>query len=66
MFARIREEYGGVDVLINNAGAAFSAPILSGQTHKWKAMLNVGIGQGYVRTLSCKLCKRGGSSEFAA
>lgn len=41
MFEQINEKYGGVDICINNAGLAQSAPILTGDSSKWEAMFNV-------------------------
>jgi NADP-dependent 3-hydroxy acid dehydrogenase YdfG len=42
-FARIREEWGGVDVLVNNAGLGRSAPLLSGASDDWREMLDVNV-----------------------
>ena len=43
MFAEIRERWGGVDILINNAGLGHKAPLLSGETRHWREMLEVNI-----------------------
>ena len=43
MFERIKQEVGGVDVCINNAGLAFDAPLLSGRTEDWRQMFEVGV-----------------------
>ncbi|CAD5125011.1 DgyrCDS13251 [Dimorphilus gyrociliatus] len=45
VFANIRKNYGGVDVLINNAGLAHDAPLLdpSSKTSDWKNMLDVNV-----------------------
>lgn len=40
-FQRAQAEFGGVDVCVNNAGLAHSAPLLSGATSDWKDMLDV-------------------------
>ncbi len=43
MFEDIQKEFGGVDVLINNAGLGHRAPLLSGETKHWREMLEVNI-----------------------
>jgi NADP-dependent 3-hydroxy acid dehydrogenase YdfG len=43
MFAHVREQWDGVDVLINNAGLGYKAPLLSGQTEHWREMLEVNV-----------------------
>lgn len=45
-FARIREEWGGVDVLINNAGLGHATPLLSDAKdapEQWREMLEVNV-----------------------
>ena len=41
LMTRVREEFGGVDVCINNAGLAHSEPLLSGNTEQWRHMMEV-------------------------
>ena len=41
MFAVAKAQFGGVDVCVNNAGLAHSAPLLSGSTDDWRNMLEV-------------------------
>ena len=41
MFSAIKSEFGGVDVCINNAGLAHVAPLSSGETEKFRSMLEV-------------------------
>jgi NADP-dependent 3-hydroxy acid dehydrogenase YdfG len=43
MFAEVREQWGGVDVLVNNAGLGHKAPLVSGATEKWRDMLEVNV-----------------------
>lgn len=42
-FARIREAWGGVDLLVNNAGLGHAAPLCSGDTELWREMLEVNV-----------------------
>ena len=43
MFQTIRSQWGGVDVLVNNAGLGHKAPLLAGETAMWREMLEVNI-----------------------
>ncbi len=43
MFGEIRKRWGGVDVLINNAGLGHNASLLSGSTEEWREMLEVNV-----------------------
>ena len=43
LFSRIRQEWGGVDLLVNNAGLGHEAPLLSGQTAEWRETLEVNV-----------------------
>jgi NADP-dependent 3-hydroxy acid dehydrogenase YdfG len=43
LFAVARERFGGVDVLVNNAGLGRSAPLGSAPTALWREMLEVNV-----------------------
>ena len=43
LFETIRNEWGGVDVLVNNAGLGNKAPLMSGATDAWREMVEVNI-----------------------
>lgn len=43
LFSRIREEWQGVDVLINNAGLGHETPLIGGNPEKWREMLDVNV-----------------------
>lgn len=41
LFEEVKKELGGVDICVNNAGLAFSSPVLSQSTAEWREMLDV-------------------------
>jgi NADP-dependent 3-hydroxy acid dehydrogenase YdfG len=43
LFGAIREKFGGVDVLVNNAGLGHDAPLTSGATDEWREMLELNV-----------------------
>jgi NADP-dependent 3-hydroxy acid dehydrogenase YdfG len=43
LFATARESFGGVDVLVNNAGLGRAASLASGATEPWREMLEVNV-----------------------
>ncbi len=51
MFEQIRAAWGGVDVLVNNAGFARAARLLDGATADWRAILELNV-------LALAICSR--------
>ncbi len=43
VFEAVRRRWGGVDVLVNNAGLGHAAPLTSGDTELWREMLEVNV-----------------------
>jgi len=43
LFEQISSEWGGVDICINNAGMSGNATLLSGDSAKWREMLDVNV-----------------------
>jgi NADP-dependent 3-hydroxy acid dehydrogenase YdfG len=43
LFETARRRFGGVDVLVNNAGLGLAAPITGGATESWRTMLEVNV-----------------------
>jgi NADP-dependent 3-hydroxy acid dehydrogenase YdfG len=43
LFDAVRARWGGVDVLVNNAGLGHSAPLVDGTTEMWREMLDVNV-----------------------
>jgi 17beta-estradiol 17-dehydrogenase / 3beta-hydroxysteroid 3-dehydrogenase len=43
MFGDLQTRFGGVDVLVNNAGLGHHAPLLHGDTQAWREMLEVNV-----------------------
>jgi 17beta-estradiol 17-dehydrogenase / 3beta-hydroxysteroid 3-dehydrogenase len=42
-FAAARERFGGVDVLVNNAGLGHAGPLAKGEVEQWREMLEVNV-----------------------
>ncbi len=42
-FAAARARFGGVDVLVNNAGLGHAAPLAEGRVDEWREMLDVNV-----------------------
>lgn len=43
VFGAIRQQWGGVDILINNAGLGKKAPLMTGDTAAWREMLEINV-----------------------
>ena len=43
LFNTIRKQWGGVDILINNAGLGHKEPLMTGKTEAWREMLEVNV-----------------------
>ena len=43
LFSEVEEKLGPVDVLVNNAGLGYREPLMSGNTLKWKEILDVNV-----------------------
>ena len=43
LFSETKKNYGGVDILINNAAVSHKSPLMSGDTELWREMLQVNI-----------------------
>jgi NADP-dependent 3-hydroxy acid dehydrogenase YdfG len=43
LFGAVRKRWGGVDVLINNAGLGFNGPQATGKPEEWREMLDVNV-----------------------
>ncbi|MDF1561888.1 MAG: SDR family NAD(P)-dependent oxidoreductase [Deltaproteobacteria bacterium] len=52
-FERAREVFGGVDLLVNNAGLGHHAPLSSGETEAWRDMLELNVLALCVCTREC-------------
>ena len=43
LFATVVQQFGGVDVCVNNAGVSFAGSLLDGDVEKWRTILNVNV-----------------------
>lgn len=43
MFQRIRSDFGGVQVIVNNAGLGHKSALMDGDSEKWREMLEVNV-----------------------
>ena len=41
VFSSAKDQFGGIDVCINNAGVSLNAPLLTGDTKDWRNLLDV-------------------------
>lgn len=51
LFCEVRERWGGVDVLVNNAGLGHDSPLMSGSAEHWRETLEVNV-------LALSICTR--------
>lgn len=58
-FAEVRQRWGGVEVLINNAGLGRKSPLATGKTEDWREMLEVNV-------LALLICTREALSDMEA
>ncbi|MDO5041430.1 MAG: 3-oxoacyl-ACP reductase FabG [Peptoniphilus sp.] len=54
MFAEIKSKFGGVDILINNAGISHSAQFQDLSPEKWDEIFSINVG-GVFNTIHCAL-----------
>ncbi|XP_011405955.2 PREDICTED: dehydrogenase/reductase SDR family member 11-like isoform X7 [Amphimedon queenslandica] len=43
VFSYAKDQFGGIDVCVNNAGLAHNGPLLTGDTKNWRNMLDVNV-----------------------
>ena len=43
VFSQIKANHGGTDILVNCAGLAYNAPLLTGDVKHWKHILDVNV-----------------------
>jgi NADP-dependent 3-hydroxy acid dehydrogenase YdfG len=43
LFGKIRDQWGGTDVLVNNAAIGWQTPLLNGEVDRWRAMWEVNV-----------------------
>ena len=55
MFEKIQSDFKHVDILINNAGVGLPDDLLTGQTDKWRQMLEVYNDCCYSMFIVCSL-----------
>ena len=48
MFEQIQSQLGTISVLVNNAGLAHNAPLLTGETSQWREMVEVSFSEVYL------------------
>jgi len=57
LFARVRAEWSGVDVLVNSAGLGHYAPLTSGEPEHWREMFEINV-------LALSICTREALSDM--
>ncbi len=64
LFQVARDKFGGIDVLINNAGAAINSSVLEGSTVDWKAMIDTNVmGSSFCAREGVKAMKAKGVND---
>lgn len=58
-FQTVRDTWGGVDVLVNNAGVGYRQSLLEGETEAWRTMLEVNV-------LALSICTREATKDIRA
>lgn len=58
-FQTVRDTWGGVDVLVNNAGVGYRQSLLEGETEAWRTMLEVNV-------LALSICTREATKDMRA
>ncbi len=59
LFEQVEAQWGGVNLLVNNAGLGHRAPLLSGDTESWREMLEVNV-------LALTICTREAVKQMQA
>lgn len=59
VFTELRQTWGGVDVLVNNAGLGVKAPLMDGPAGGWREMLEVNV-------LALAICTQEALADFRA
>lgn len=57
MFKKVKGVYGGVDIIINNAGIVYDTPLLDKTVEQWRRTLNVNL-------IGTFLCSKYGAQEM--
>ena len=55
VMSRIKSQFGGADICVNNAGLGHNAPLLSGTTEQWKEMMEVSANKYIINVTEFRL-----------